>query len=132
MLQDFHLEDKPMLSRQVLRTAAAAFLVACFAVVAAPISAPAASEFEGNWKVEDTKGQPFQINLSPDGTAKGDRAGEGLTGKWTANEKRAVITWDTGWITKIVKKGDTYQKRAYEKAPAKGKPTHTSEAQKAQ
>lgn len=122
-----------MQSRHFLRKAVAALIVALFAVATAPVSAWAASEFEGAWKVEDTKGQPFEITLSPDGTAKGDRAGEGLTGKWTANAKRAVIKWDTGWTTKIVKKGDKYVKQAFESKPAKGaKPTHSSEAQKAQ
>jgi uncharacterized lipoprotein NlpE involved in copper resistance len=131
MLQGHSLEDKAMQSRH-FRKAVAALIVALFAVTAAPVSASAASAFEGTWKVQDTKGQPFEITLSADGTAKGDRAGEGLTGKWTANEKRAVIKWDTGWTTKIVKTGDTYQKRAYEKEPAKGKPTHASEAEKVQ
>lgn len=122
-----------MQSRHFLRKAAAAFIVALFAVAVAPVSATAASDFEGTWKVQDTKGQPFEITLSPDGTAKGDRAGEGLTGKWKANDKRAVIKWDTGWTTRIVKTGDTYQKQAFENKPAKGdKPTHTSDAQKVQ
>ena len=122
-----------MQSHSFLRKAAAALTAVLFAVVVTTVSAIAASEFEGTWKVQDTKGNPFEITLSADGTAKGDRAGEGLTGKWKANERRAVITWDTGWTTKIVKKGDKFQKRAYEKKPAKGEdPTHTSDAEKVQ
>lgn len=120
-----------MQPRHFLSKTAALFATALFAIVVIAGSALAASEFEGTWKVQDTKGQPFEITLNADGTAKGDRAGEGLTGKWTANEKRAVIRWDTGWTTKIVKKGDKFEKRAFEKEPAKGEPTHTSEAEKA-
>ena len=42
---------------------------------AATISAGAfaASEFEGKWQVKGTKGKPFEITLSQDGTAKGNR-----------------------------------------------------------
>ena len=44
----------------------------------------AASQFEGTWMTEDTKGKSFHINLSPDGKAKGERQDEGLTGTWKA------------------------------------------------
>ena len=52
--------------------------VAFAAVVSA--GAFAASEFEGKWQVKDTKGKPFEITLSQDGTAKGSRTEEGLKG----------------------------------------------------
>jgi len=74
----------------------------------------AASEFAGAWKVKDTAGKDFQIMLSEDGSASADRSGEGLKGKWTEDGGAAVITWDTGWKTKIVKDGDGYKKTAYE------------------
>ena len=34
----------------------------------------AASQFEGTWNTQDTKGNPFKITLSADGEATGDRA----------------------------------------------------------
>jgi hypothetical protein len=127
------LEEKTMQPHSFLSKAAAALTAALFAIVVTTVSAIAASEFEGTWKVQDTKGNPFEITLSADGTAKGDRAGEGLTGKWKEKKNAAVITWDTGWTTKIVKKGDKFEKWAFEKKPAKGEdPTHTSDAEKVQ
>lgn len=92
-------------------------------------SALAATEFEGTWNTQDTKGNPLIITLSPDGKATGDRAEEGLTGTWKAESDSAVINWDSGWVTKIVKRGDKFQKQAFEKGDAEA-PTHTADAQK--
>ena len=86
----------------------------------------AASQFEGTWKTKDTKGNPFEIVLSADGSAKGDRHGEGLNGKWKEEGDSAVIEWGDGWTTKITKMGDQYKKMAYEKGKSMGE----SEAQK--
>jgi hypothetical protein len=97
--------------------------------VALVVSAFAASAFEGAWLTQDTKGNPFKITLSADGKATGDRADEGLKGTWKAEGDSAVINWDTGWVTKIVKQGDKFQKQAFEKG-ASGTPTHSAEAQK--
>ena len=76
-----------------------------FAVALASAVAFAASPFEGKWKVQDTKGNPFEITLSEDGSAKGSRSGEGLSGTWKAEGDSAVITWESGWTTKITKQG---------------------------
>jgi hypothetical protein len=93
-----------------------------------------AQQFVGTWKTQDTQGKPLEITLSEDGVAKGQREGEGLTGKWKAGKKAAKITWDSGWTTKIVNKDGKYQKLAYEAGkPVKGsKPVHRSPAEKAQ
>jgi hypothetical protein len=99
-----------------------------FALTAA--SAFAATQFEGTWTTQDTKGNPFKITLSADGKATGDRADEGLTGTWKAEGDSAVINWDSGWVTKIVKQGDKFQKQAFEKGEASGTPAHAAEAQK--
>ena len=86
-------------------------LVAVFFVLAFSVaSALAATEFEGTWNTQDTKGNPMKIALSADGKATGDRAEEGLTGTWKAEGDSAVITWDSGWVTKIIKQGDKFQK----------------------
>jgi hypothetical protein len=108
----------------------AAYLAAgLFALSLTAHAGLAASEFEGTWKVEDTQGNPFEIVLSADGTAKGDRSGEGLAGTWKAEGDSAVITWETDWTTKISKDGDQYKKTASEK----GKPAGpASDAKKVQ
>jgi hypothetical protein len=92
------------------KAATAAVTAACFFVVTS-FAALAASAFEGVWKVKDTAGHPFEITLSSDGAAKATR-GEGMTGTWKEEGNSAVITWNTGWTTKITKEGDRYIKAA--------------------
>lgn len=87
-------------------------------------------EFAGTWKVADTGGKPFQITLAADGTAKADREGEGMKGSWKKDGNSAVISWDTGWTTKIAKDGDKYTKVAYEKGSADGAPKNSTSAEK--
>jgi hypothetical protein len=94
-------------------------------------AALAASPFEGVWKVKDTSGHPFEITLSSGGAAKASR-GEGMTGTWKERDGSAVITWNTGWTTKITKQGDQYVKEAYRKGQSlTTAPTNTSDAEKA-
>jgi hypothetical protein len=109
---------------------ASILIVTLFALTFTAATVSAASEFEGTWLTQDTKGSPFKITLSVDGKATGDRADEGLNGTWKAEGDSAVINWDTGWVTKIVKQGDKFQKQAFEKGARGGTPTHTAEAQK--
>ena len=91
----------------------------------------AGNEFAGVWKVKDTEGKSFQITLSTDGSAKGDRAGEGLSGTWKKESDAAVIQWDSGWTTKIIKEGGEYKKVAFDKGkPLDGTPSNSSKAQK--
>jgi hypothetical protein len=52
-----------------------------------------------------------------------------LNGAWKAEGDSAVINWDSGWVTKIVKQGDKFQKQAFEKGGG-GTPTHSAEALK--
>ena len=90
------------------------------------------SEFSGTWEVHDTKDQPFEITLFGSGTAEANRAGEGMTGTWAVegppDSATAVITWDTGWTTKITHMADGYVKTAYDQTAAA--PTNTSAARK--
>ena len=91
----------------------------------------AASALEGVWQVKDTAGQPFEITLSSGGAAKASR-GEGMTGTWKEVGDGAVITWNTGWTTKITKEGDQYKKTAFGKGQSlDGQPTNSSSAEKA-
>ena len=93
------------------------------------IACLAESPFEGVWKVKDTAGNPFEITLASGGIATATR-GEGMTGTWKEEGGTAVVTWDSGWTTKIAKKGDQYEKAAYRKGEAlDGPPTNTSEAE---
>jgi hypothetical protein len=112
------------------KAATAAVTATCFVVVTS-FAALAASAFEGVWKVKDTAGHPFEIALSSDGAAKATR-GEGMTGTWKEEGNSAVITWNTGWTTKITKEGDRYIKAAYGKGQSlTATPTNTSDAEKA-
>jgi hypothetical protein len=93
-------------------------------------SALAASAFEGVWQVKDTAGKPFEITLSSGGVAKATR-GEGMTGTWKEEGEAAVITWNTGWTTKITKQGNRYHKAAYSKGQSlDAAPADSSDAQK--
>jgi hypothetical protein len=90
-----------------------------------PGMAPAGA-FDGTWKVKDSAGQDFDITLSTDGIAKATR-GEGMTGTWKNDGGAAVITWDTGWITKISRDGDKYTKTAFKKGEDKAANSSTAE-----
>ena len=92
-----------------------------------------ANGFAGVWKVTDSDGKPFQMTLSADGSAKADRAGEGMSGNWKEQGGAAVIKWDSGWTTKIAREGNTYKKTAFDKGvPLDGPPTNSSDAEKVQ
>ncbi len=89
------------------------------AVLAVALSAGtvfAASDYVGKYKTADTQGKPMEITLADDGAAVGTREGEALAGKWRESKKgAAVIKWEDGWITKLSKDGDKYNKVAYQK-----------------
>jgi hypothetical protein len=105
-------------------------VLAAAAVALTSLASFAASQFEGKWKVTDSGGKPFEVTLASDGSAKADR-GEGMSGTWKEDSGAAVITWDTGWTTKISKDGDKYTKSAFKKGEATdGKPANTSAAEK--
>ena len=114
--------------RRFLAKIAATLAAVAFA---ASISAGAfaASEFEGKWQVKDTKGKPFEITLSQDGTAKGKRTEEGLNGTWKAVGNAVLITWDSEWTTKITKKGNTFEKTALQNGKPVGQPTEAMKVQ---
>jgi len=113
------------------KAATAAVTAVCFLGVTG-LAALAASPFEGVWKVKDTAGHPFEITLSSGGAAKASR-GEGMTGTWKEEGDSAVITWDTGWTTKITREGNRYIKEAYRKGQSlTAAPANTSNAEKAE
>lgn len=108
-----------------------ALLTAAAALAMTAVASFAASEFEGTWNVKDTAGVAFQITLASDGSANADREGEGMTGTWKEEGSAALITWNTGWTTRISKEGGSYTKSAFKKgAPLDGKPANSSAAEK--
>lgn len=115
-----------MLARHLLGRVGAALAVAAVTITLTSRVAIAASQFVGTWKTQDTNEKPFEITLSEDGKAKGDRAGEALTGTWKAEDDSAVIDWGDGWTTKIIKQGSQFKKQAFQN----GKPKGTADAQK--
>ena len=106
-----------------------AVLATASALVVMTVASVAAGQFEGTWKVADTAGKPFQITLASDGSAKADR-GEGMTGTWKEDGSTAIITWNTGWTTKIAKDGEKYTKTVFKKGDATGNPASSSSAEK--
>jgi len=110
------------------RKAISALLAALVVSVITAAAAFAASEFEGVWMVKGKDDQPFEITLSAGGKATSTHAKQ-MTGTWTEDGGAAVIKWDSGWTTKIVKQGDHYVKQAFQKD---GRPGSTSDAQKKQ
>ena len=88
--------------KELIITVAAGCLICMTSLPALAVSA-----FEGVWQVKDTSGKPFEITLSSGGAAKATR-GEGMTGTWKEERDAAVITWNTGWTTKITKQGNQY------------------------
>jgi len=109
------------ITRFLARTTAA-FAALAFAIALTSAAGFAAEGFVGKYKTTDTDGKPFTIWLSDDGNAKGDRANEGLAGMWKEEGSAAVITWDSGWVTKITKDGTKYQKTAEKDGKPVGSP----------
>jgi hypothetical protein len=54
-----------------------------------------------------------------------------MTGTWKQQGSTAVITWNTGWTTKISGEGGSYTKTAFKKGEfLDGEPTNSSPAEK--
>ena len=111
--------------KRVLATAAWTLILA----VAMMGKSFATSEFEGVWKVTDSGGKPFEITLSAGGKASANRQDEPMTGTWKEAGSEVVITWNTGWTTKISNDGGKFTKTAFEKGKTDN-PVDTSPAQK--
>ncbi len=48
---------------------------------------------------------------------------------WKEEGNSAVITWDSGWVTKITKEGDKYKKTAFEKGKQEGPATDATKVE---
>ncbi len=109
---------------------ATTILAALVATVMTAFAGFAASDYEGTWSVKDTSGTPFDITLTADSKATTTHP-KGMNGTWKEEGGVAVISWDTGWTTKIAKSGDKYVKTTFKKGePLTGKPAGTSDAVK--
>ena len=108
-------------------------LAVLFALAVTACGGPTQSEFAGKWKVADTAGTPFEITLGDDKSATANRSGEGMEGAWKEENGAAIISWKSGWITKIAKgvEGDVYMKTAWDKGLSMDdRPTNISRAEK--
>jgi len=113
-----------------IRTLLITALVTGLTIAMASFASFAASEFEGTWAVKDSGGKPFEITLAAGGAATATMP-EAATGTWKEEGSSAVITWKSGWVTKITKEGDKFVKTAFKKGtPLDGPPTNTSDAVK--
>src|SRR6476660_4262662 len=92
---------------------AATTAAAVFASGVTCLSSLAASQFEGTWKTKDIQCGPMEITLSADGIATAVFSGKAMNGTWKEENDVALISWTTGWKTKITKEGDHYKKTAY-------------------
>ncbi len=112
---------------------AAALTAAAIITVGLSGAAQAATDFTGKYMTTDTTGKPMQITLAPNGHAWGHRPGEYMRGAWAAGKRFALINWNGGWSTKLVKRGDHFKKLAYAPGQApKGKPASKALAVKVQ
>lgn len=108
----------------------ATILATLVATVMTAFASFAASDYEGTWAVTDTSGTPFEITIAADGKATATHP-KGMSGTWKEDGGAAVITWDTGWTSKIAKSGDKYVKTTFKKGESlDGKPAGTSDAVK--
>jgi hypothetical protein len=112
---------------------AAATVAALVIAVGLSGAAEAATDFTGKYLTTDAEGKPLQITLNAKGRAWGHRPGEYMKGAWAAGKRYAMISWTSGWSTKLVKRGNHFKKFAY--APGhepKGKPVNKARAGKVQ
>ncbi len=90
-----------------------------------------AGEYEGSWLLYDTHGGSFEALLSKDGSASGTHGDSMKHGTWKEVDGAVVISWKTGWTTRIAKQGDHYVKTSFKPGTTvTDTPTDTSEAKK--
>jgi hypothetical protein len=90
-----------------------------------------AGEYEGSWLLYDTHGGGFEATLSKDGSASGTHDDSMKRGTWKEVDGAVVISWKTGWTTRIAKQGDKYVKTSFKPGTTiTDTPTDTSEAKK--
>ncbi len=90
-----------------------------------------AGEYEGSWQLYDTHGGGFEAILSNDGSASGTHGDSMKHGTWKEVEDAVIISWKTGWTTRIAKQGNKYIKTSYKPGTTiNDAPMDTSEAKK--
>lgn len=90
-----------------------------------------AGEYEGSWLLYDTHGGGFEATLSKDGSASGTHGDSIKHGTWKEVDGAVIISWKTGWTTRIAKHGDKYIKTSYKPGTTiTDAPTDSSEAKK--
>ena len=69
------------------------------------------------------EGQPFRDHIVGGWLSQRQSFWRRLSGTWKAEGDSAVITWQSGWTTKITKQGDQFKKTAFDKGKAEGPAT---------
>ena len=112
-----------------LRTSAAGTLAATVILALTGLASFAAGPFEGVWKVQDSSGKPVEITLS--GGGKAAASVHGMSGTWKEEGGAAVITWNTGWTTRIEQEDGHYKHTAYRKGQSlDSAPSNSSDAER--
>jgi len=81
---------------------------------------------EGEWEIQNDKGEKITITIYPDGSVLGS---DNSIGSWFFVEQYLYITWMSGWVDMIKKQDGHYEKFGYEPGtPTNLKATNQSEA----
>lgn len=92
------------------------------------------AEFVGTWTLTDSEDEPFDVVISPNGTAitnwtKGDAGARGESGLWKAAKDRITINYGDGWSDIIVRTRHGYRKISFGPGESReGKPTNSGPA----
>jgi len=110
--------------------AAKTAVAAVLALSIASFATHASDDFLGTWKVKDSRGRRFDIAILADGKAT-STLHLNQAGSWQEEGSAVVITWSTGWTSKIQKIGAHYTHTAYGPGQSlNGSPNNTSDAEK--
>ncbi len=81
---------------------------------------------EGEWVIQNDKGEKITITIYPDGSVLGS---DNSIGSWFFVEEYLYLTWMDGWVDMIKKQDNHYEKFGYEPGtPTDMKATNQSEA----
>src|ERR1700722_8862583 len=81
---------------------------------------------EGEWLLQNDKGEKVLVTIYPDGSVLGNNDS---IGSWFFVERDLYITWMSGWIDLIQNKGSHFEKYGYAPGvPTSATPSNHSEA----
>ncbi len=81
---------------------------------------------EGEWEIQNDKGEKITITIYPDGSVLGS---DSSIGSWFFVEQYLYLTWMDGWVDMIKKQDNHFEKFGYEPGTSTdSKATNQSEA----